>query len=741
MDRNGEEYKAENAYLESVLSFMKSKIQDMKSTVEIRKRLLYNARRELGVLASDLTSAGRSADLNQHLLEDSRQLASLNVLMRELENYERMIPSPYFGRFDLKEDGESSADKIYIGLHNVYDEEGDGDILVYDWRAPICSIFYRCEPGPASYKAPSGEISGEVTLKRQYAIEHEKLKYFFDSSLVINDEILGEILARNASPQMHSIVNTIQREQDMIIRDDKSDLLIAQGAAGSGKTTIALHRIAYLLYQSAAAGLTSKNIVIISLNETFSRYIGSVLPELGEENVKEITFDEIFSKAAGTPIPQGRINFAEALLSDESRGGITRDAYVFKGSRTFAEILRRFIRYYERRLIPFGDVYYAGQFIAQKHELKASFLNNKIGAPALSRLRRIETTLFSKIHPMQQNRHKMLQDEIKKIPAHKIDYKTVARYESIKESNRLLEQIHKFTKFDAAAVYNALFSDKERFDRMCKGLDLPTNIDAIFKHTQYNIKAGNGYEDAAPLLYLSLLIDNPKFFDGIKHVVIDEAQDYLPVHYAIFGKLFKGASFTVLGDVEQSVETCASMSVYDDAAYLLQKKKPLLLTLSKSYRASYEIMNLALKIPEIRPSVIPFERREKEPELIKCGGGELLTRLVSDVSKALSEGFGTAAIICKTAGQAEKLFEGLKGKMRVSLLKENDKAGHGATVLPAYLSKGLEFDCVFIPYLSDENYGGGLGRKLLYIECTRALHRLNLYYSEESKILKRLKER
>lgn len=740
MDQNDKEYQAENTYLNGVLSFMKRKIQDMHSAVEIKRRLLYNARRELGVLTTDITSAGRSADLNQHLLEDARQLSSINLIMRELANYERMLSSPYFGRFDLKEDDYSSADKIYIGLHNIYDEEGDGDILVYDWRAPICSIFYRYEPGRASYKAPSGEISGEVTLKRQYAIEHEKLKYYFDCSLVITDDILGEVLAHNASPQMHSIVNTIQREQDLIIRDDKSDLLIAQGAAGSGKTTIALHRIAYLLYQSAARGLTSKNIVIISLNETFSRYIGSVLPELGEENVKEITFDEIFSKIAETPIPQGRVNFAETLLTDESDGGIIKDAYVFKGSRVFAEIIKRFLSYYERRLIPFNDVYYAGEFVAQKHELKALFLNNKIGTPALSRLRRMENTLLSKIHPLQQKRHKMLQEEIKKIPGHKTDYKTIARYESIKESKRLLAGIHKFTKFDAAMVYNALFSDKKRFERMCKGLNLPTNIDAIFEHTQSQLKKGFGYEDAAPLLYLSLIIDNPKLIDSIKHVVVDEAQDYLPMHYAIFGKLFHGASFTVLGDVGQSVETGAEMSVYDDAAYLLQKKKPLLLNLSKSYRASFEIMNFALKIPEKRPEVIPFERHEKEPELIKCSDSELDSRLVSDVEKALSEGFGTAAIICKTAKQAEELFERLKGKMRISLLKENDNVGPGATILPAYLSKGLEFDCVFVPYLSDENYVEGLGRKLLYIECTRALHRLSLYYSKESEILKRLKE-
>jgi DNA helicase-2/ATP-dependent DNA helicase PcrA len=733
-----QDFEKEKLYLDVVLEFLNNQIYNMRDAFNSKKHLLHRTRHEQGILQNDFSSAGHSSDLSQLLLEDSRQLSSIEHLARNLEQYERMLLSPYFGRFDFKEDGFSSPDKIYMGLHNLFDAEGDGDILIYDWRAPICSIFYRSEPGHASYTSPDGEVIGEITIKRQYRIEHSILKYFFNCSLVISDEILGEALSQNSSPTMRNIVTTIQSEQDLIIRDTKSDLLIAQGAAGSGKTTIALHRIAYLLYHSAMSGLTSKNIVIISLCDIFSLYIGAVLPELGEENVTELTFDTILTKIIGLPITQNRESFSESLLCDEETGGIARDTYVFKGSTVFAEILKRFLAYYEQNIIPFEDIYYNEILVAGSEELKASFLNNPANAPALSRLRRIESILLEKLHPLQRQRHKELQSAIMGMEEHKIDYKTVSRYLAIKESQQLLAKIRNFTRFDAAAVYTALFADRSRFTGICDGLELPANIEAIFEYSANNIKNGFGYSDAAPLAFLSLLTDNTKYFDDIRHVVIDEAQDYLPLHYAIFGRLFAGASYTVLGDISQSVETGATMSIYEEAAALLHKKHPLILNLLKSYRSSYEIMNFALKIPKKRPVVTPFERHEKEPELIKCCDCELESKLVADIHEAISEGFGTVAVICKTAKQALALYERLRGKIHISLLHDSGEVWHGAVILPAYLSKGLEFDCVFVPDLSDENYGQGLGQRLLYISCTRALHRLKLYYENDCEIVKRL---
>lgn len=750
MGMNEQEFESEKSYLDSVIEFLRGEIVSAREALHSKKQLLYRSRQEEGVLLNDAASPGHSSDLSQHLLEDQRQLQAFELLTRRLNQYESMLFSPYFGRFDFKEDGEGTSDKIYVGLHNLYDDEGNGDILVYDWRAPICSIFYRNEPGHASYTAPNGEIDGDVTLKRQYCIEHSKLKYYFDCSLTINDEILQEVLAHNASPQMQSIVRTIQSEQDLVIRDTQSDLLMAQGAAGSGKTTIALHRIAYLLYHSAVSGLTSKNIVILSLSDVFSTYISSVLPQLGEENVKELTFDILAEKLTGITPSKGRMDFNDSLIreekADDAKPGISHLAYLFKGSRVFAEILERFLRYYEQNLIEFEDIYYGGEILAHGDELRRTFLGDKTGLPPLSRLRRIENILNSRIELAQPALHKRLEKKISAMEGHQFDFKTIARYQSIKEAQRVKAAISRFTQFDAVIIYHALFADKRRFYEICKGLELPDETGVIFDFSASRLDAssplaaGIGYDDIAPLCYLSLLLDRHEGFEDVRHIVVDEAQDYLPMHYAVLGRLFKSASFTVLGDIGQSVETDATPRLFDDISELLNKRRPVLLKLNKSYRCSYEIMNFALKIPEARPDIIPFERREKEPELIHCTQDELDFLLAADITAALDEGFDTAAVICKTQTQARKLFDRLRTKRNIKLLESAGEVTRGAMILPAYLSKGLEFDCVFVPDVDDGNYGGPLSRRLLYIACTRALHRLRVYYSSEGKIIKRLKK-
>lgn len=742
MDTNDSVYRMENAYLDSVLDFLKKEIAETRSTLELKKTNLYNARREQGVLVSDVTNAGLSSDLSQHLLEDERQLASIENLSRRLMQDERLLVSPYFGRFDFVEDGENTADKIYIGLHNVYDS-ASGNILVYDWRAPISSIFYRCEPGKAIFTAPGGEISGDLTLKRQYSIENSKLQYFFDCSLYISDDILKEVLGHNASPIMQNIVRTIQSEQDKIIRDTKSDLLIAQGAAGSGKTTIALHRIAYLLYNSVQSGLTSDNIMIISLSDVFGKYISTVLPQLGEKNVRQTTFEGISASLTQLTPKLTKNEFVDSLFVNEKKNPekaqLVRDAYLFKGSRVFTEILSGFLNYYENNLIPFEDVVYDGKTIAKAAALKKLYLEDTTGMPPLSRLRRIENMLKSKIDIAQRLYHKKLEEEIIEEEDHKFDYKTVARYRAIKESNRVLGLISHFTKFSALDVYRALFDDKERFFSICQGFELPDNIAQIIDYTNSGFKSGIGFDDTAPISYLTLLLDKTDLFEDVKQVVIDEAQDYLPIHYAIFGIIFKSAAFTVLGDICQAVETEESLSIYDDVKTFINKKNPEMLTLNKSYRCSYEIMKLAMKLEEKASQTVPFERHEKEPEFISIKDSELDEKLAADIKICFDEGFDTCAVICKTAADAQKMFDRLRTKINVSLIGTTSEVGHGISVIPAYLAKGLEFDCVFIPDVSDKNYDGLLSKRLLYIAATRALHRLSLYYNEEGNIIKLLK--
>ena len=310
-------------------------------------------------------------EFNQYLIEENNLIANFDTSRKQVIKYRKVRLSPYFGRFDFTEDGFEDQEMMYIGLATVMDPD-TRDILVYDWRSPISSIFYQYELGEASYQSPSGTFTGKVALKRQYKIENSELKYFFDCSIQINDEMLQEVLCRNSSAKMRNIVETIQKEQDIIIRDTENELLIVQGVAGSGKTSIALHRIAFLLYYGLSSKLNSNNILIISPNSTFSKYISNVLPELGEEQVKQTTFDDLFVKHfEGRLAVETRNDQLEALIlkRNDPASAVKRQNIKFKGSGEFAQILDRLILHYERRLIPFEDVYFDGKLPELKHDI------------------------------------------------------------------------------------------------------------------------------------------------------------------------------------------------------------------------------------------------------------------------------------------------------------------------------------------------------------------------------------
>ena len=286
----------ETEYLQKVVTLLRIKIESLAKHLSSQKTQLINSRKDMWEnTAHHATDFTRLTEISQYLSEVNNNTAIYNNSVQSMEKDKNMIAAPYFGRFDFQEDGVDNREKVYVGLHNLVDPQTRA-ILVYDWRAPISSMFYRYELGRASFHAPAVMINGEVLLKRQFKIRDSKIDYFFDCSVTISDEILQEILSRNSSPKMRNIVETIQKERDIIIRDSTSELLIVQGVAGSGKTSIALHRVAFLLYEGLNSGIGSHNVLIISPNAVFSNYISSVLPGLGEENVEQITFDEIAAK-------------------------------------------------------------------------------------------------------------------------------------------------------------------------------------------------------------------------------------------------------------------------------------------------------------------------------------------------------------------------------------------------------------------------------------------------------------
>jgi DNA helicase-2/ATP-dependent DNA helicase PcrA len=735
MNNFNQDKQEELIYLEKTLKAIKDELYKEKEMLDSKISNVIKAGREMWNESAHFSEDFDNVpEMNQYLLEANERVRDYSITQRNIEKYDKMLKNPYFGRFDFAEDGFNDIDNVYIGSYNLVDKNTD-EILIYDWRAPVSSMFYRCEVGKASYKSPIGTISGDMLLKKQYKIQDSKLKYFFDSSIKVNDEILQEVLSENASSKMKTIVETIQKEQDIIIRDTDNELLIVQGVAGSGKTSIALHRIAYLLYQGLNSKLSANNIIIVSPNSIFSKYISEVLPELGEENVEEITFDEIITGNLGKSfLLEHRKEQLEALIltQDNEDFNIRMGSIQFKGSIAFTAIINRLIEYYEKKLIDFKDVYYDGETIETREELKNFFLNNKINIPIAKRLRRIEGMILNKIHSLRKKRLNKIEKVVESCGNHILEIKSFSRLMAIKESKILMNHLHSFTQIDYMDLYKLLFNKEDLLLKLSDGLELPKDINKIISETKNNLNKGKiYYEDCVALLYIKLKLDGNDDFSQIKQVLIDEAQDYYPLQYQVFNLLFKRARYTVLGDFNQTIDKYGDNQIYTEIEKVLDKKKSVKLSMNKSYRSSIEISSFNKRLLNNEQKFIPFERHEAEPLIIyKESHGLMYKSISEDIAKYHEQGYKSIAIICKTEKEAEEVQGRLENVTYGKVVNNiNDAIGNYMVVIPAYLAKGLEFDVVIVYDVSDNNYRSQFDKRLLYVACTRPLHQLVLYYT------------
>lgn len=724
----------EERYLEATLTCLRQALAEAEGVASERLRDLRAARREMWEESSHApTGLHELVENKRYLTEVAGKAAAHSLVAGQAGKYRRMLASPYFARFDWRE-GSSPEEPVYLGIGTVQDR-ATGRVLVYDWRAPICSVFYRHELGPAHYDAPMGRIDGEVVLKRQYKIEDSKLKYFFDCSVQITDELLQRVLAAGASPKMRSIVETIQREQDLVIRDTKSGLLIVQGVAGSGKTSIALHRIAFLLYPGLGPSLSPANICIVSPNDVFSEYISAVLPELGEENVAQTTFADVARRALGRRLAfETRERQLEFLIESQgTESGAARQKGIrFKGSPAMVQLLDRLLSHYERRMIPLDDVFYDGVTVMTRQQLKNYLLRDQIGLPMARRLARIERILLERLHPLQKRRLERIQRIVAEKPEHQFEVKSFSRFLAMKAARGTLDRLKESLSVDFLKIYRALWEEPGLLARLGRGLGLPPEAEAIAAATRQRLARGQAaYEDLAPLLYLRLKIEGSDLFPEIRHVVIDEAQDYSAVQYAVFGLLFKGARFTVLGDADQAIDS-SPRPLRESVPEALATSGPVTeLRLLQTYRSSYEIFTFARRILGGSEPGLPFERHEEEPELRAVASlEELAAAAAGAVQVYLQQGYGTVAVICKTEAQAREAHALLR--RHIDLRRVDPSSGaleRGACVLSAVMAKGLEFDAVIVWEAGEANYSTELNRRLLYVACTRALHRLSLFYT------------
>ena len=661
-------------------------------------------------ITSLYTSDGFEAlvELSQYINPVTDKIIDYEEEEHKILLLEKMIKSPYFARIDFKFDDEDEFEKIYIGRSSLR-KNSYQEMYVYDWRSPIASVFYRFMTGEAFYDAPCGRVTGELNLKRQYEIKNGTLEYFFDSDVQIVDEFLRQLLSQNTTAKMKAIVETIQHEQDVVIRDMENDLLMVQGVAGSGKTSIALHRAAYLMYQGLQTKLSANNIMIISPNSIFEQYISNVLPELGEDNVISSVFEDILSELLNGRKIQSRNDFLENLIVNSKYKEISRNSIEFKTSSFFREILDQFLIDIPRQWIEFEDVYYEGKCVVSGQILKDKILGRP-ETPLGIKLEQLEDYILEQIFGTGKGR------------GHK------------EEKNLIKQEIQKFIKIDIVELYKILFSNEAYFYSLLQNSNPSQNIKNIWKYTKENLEADSlYYDDAIAIAYLYLKIYGTNKYKNIKQVVIDEAQDYYPLQYEIFNLLFSNAKFTILGDMKQTLAKKEDISFYEQIQKILNKKKSSLIMLDKSFRCTNEILNFSLKFIEQSSQIKSFNRNGDSPKVYIADNSEIfIDEIVKEIKLCQEKGFQSICLICKTEKNSTYLFNKIKHKLDIQLIKNGSASDlQGVFILPVYMSKGLEFDTVLICDADSQNYHDEDDKNLLYVACTRALHKLSLFCENE----------
>ena len=668
-------------FLEDIEEKLKNRLVQLKKELDEGQKEIENMHEYYWENYTEMDQYGYEDYDNQQAL--LHQVNSNEEKAKLKRRFEKMLDSPFFGRVDFQFEGEDEAEPFYIGIGNFAEKAGMTP-LIYDWRAPVSGLFYDYDKGPASYEAPSGTISGEIAAKWQYKIRNGRMVYGFESDVKIDDEILKQELGNSGDAQLKSIVRTIQKEQNEIIRNTKDRILVIQGAAGSGKTSIALHRIAYLLYHDRK-NLRSSNILILSPNSVFADYISHILPELGEENIREMSFDlfayrELKDTAADC---EDRYDHLERMMRFPDPA--VDERFHWKQSAEFVGEVEGFLAVEEDSLMEFRDIEFRGMRLSEE-ELIHLFYDKFYDTPILKRMDAVMEYFVD-------------------------SYETLRGRDIEEEDRELLQK-----KFDRMYVTKDIYTLYNRLMEFCGQEPLS---DTPFERRKIP------YEDVFPMLYLKYRLTGDSAHKNIKHLVIDEMQDYSYLQYVILQRLF-GCRMTILGDRAQTLD-----KEQQDVLKFLPKifgRGIRTVVMNKSYRNTWEIASYAGKISGITDIEL-LERHGKEvEEKLFASEEEMLSAIEKNLNVG-TEGFETAAVITMTEEEAFDISRLLQNRgLEVSYVDRNSSAFRkGLTVTTFYLAKGLEFDQVFAVRGREEN---PLSAQAEYICATRALHELYVYQLE-----------
>ncbi len=670
----------EKAYLEVIKEKLALAIRRGDEAVrqfsdELRLKKEYIHEHQSGMDEADMVAAGQS--INRMAFTGEAAVARKRRLLK-------LAQSPYFGRLDFAPAGQQQeAAPVYIGVHSFLDEQQRRG-LIFDWRAPISSLFYDFEPGEAAYTTPSGLVRGRIARKRQYKIRDGRLEFMLDSDVNIHDDVLQQELAKSSDDKLRNIVATIQRDQNAVIRNEEASVMVIQGVAGSGKTSIALHRIAFLLYRFRET-IGAKDILIISPNKVFADYISNVLPELGEEHIPELGMEEL-----AADLLENRYSFqtffeqVSALLEDHEPAFIERIR--FKSSFEFLSQLNQYLLHIENTYFTFSDLRVG------RVTVPARFLQERVKAyhrvPLLRRFAQVGNDV---------------RDYVRHAAGRKL---TGPEKGSIGEAVTRLFRFH-----------NVLDLYRDFYRWLGRPELLP--LDHQRPHLEY--------ADVFALIYLRLRLEGSSAYAQVKHLLVDEMQDYTPVQYAVLARLFSCRK-TILGDVSQTVNPYSASSAETMERVFPQAE---VVRLLRSYRSTIEITAFAQRIAP-NPDIIPLERHGAAPGVARFEDENAeIAALPGLLAEFQRSGHHSLGIICKTQRQAERVYQALRTPGTYLLTAESTAFQEGIIITTAHLAKGLEFDAVIVPFVSAKAYQTEVDKRMLYVACTRAMHQLRLTHSGE----------
>ncbi|NRO50307.1 RNA polymerase recycling motor HelD [Lactobacillus helveticus] len=726
--------------------------------------------REKSLKKSIKSAEGEARDLNSHFFDDvkldydgystsmetalsihqQQQLLSEREhtwqhSAKQLDTVERLEKRPYFARVDFKEQGEKKPETIYIGLGSFADK--DDHFLIYDWRAPISSIYYDGKLGEVSYNSPEGKITVDMTKKRQFMIEDGKIVNMFDTNESIGDQMLLEVLSEKSSTQMKSIVTTIQQEQNKIIRNTSADLLFVQGAAGSGKTSAILQRIAYLLYRYRG-NLTSSDVIMFSPNQLFNDYIKNVLPEMGEQNMVQMTYWQFVARR----LPGMNVeNLFKQFEDQNSDTNISK----LKGSVNFFNLLTRYAKHLNKRGVIFKNIYFrdkkkpyfdkekikeiyysynenynlANRIDATREEL-IKMLNRKITPEAKKAwvARTIEGMSQSELNELYDRPDQEFESEAKEeaFLGRKIVLKALKGVHKRILHNHFINMRAQYLSFLLAVPKMV---DLAKWD--ITEDDWLHHIDEVKENFK---KHDIAITDVSAYLYLYDLITGRRTDYEMRYAFIDEIQDYTPFQLAYLKYNFPRAKFTMLGDLNQAIFTKdESRSLLKQISGLFDPEKTDVVQLTKSYRSTKQLTNFTKQILRQGEKIEAFNRQGPKPVIWGRDNDEKAIDVLVDVLRDNEKRKMTTVIITKDLASAKFVHEELSKKKEPTTLiaTANQRLVDGTLVIPSYLAKGLEFDAVVMWGANKENYHQLDETQLVYTITSRAMYKLDVIYTGE----------